>query len=136
MRKPWASAPSSLLRPSRATHITRISSALNTGLERRFDSLSHELLEVNVLAEEGVTLDLLGAIDAQSQSRVASQETGEERASIRTNLVAETEGVGEDLGGSGERRKWARGKESAGPTRGGTAPVKRTFWYISFVFSE
>lgn len=50
-----------------------------------------------MLGEEWVTLDLLSAVDSQSQCGVASEETSEKRASVGRDLVAELEGVGQDL---------------------------------------
>jgi hypothetical protein len=54
----------SLTPPQTRTHITSIRGTLHTRLERRFNRLRHELLKVDVLGKEGVTLDLLGTVDA------------------------------------------------------------------------
>ena len=69
----------------------------NSRLERRLNLLLPQLLEIYVSGEEGVVLDLLGAIHAESPRRVTIEQSSEQRSSFGTALVREAKRVRKDL---------------------------------------
>lgn len=69
----------------------------DTRLKGRVDSLLRQLLEVDVILEEGMPLDLLRSVYAEPLRRIASEETSEDAACFRRDFWPKDEWVIEDL---------------------------------------
>jgi hypothetical protein len=76
--------------------------ARHARLERRLDLLLHERAEVDVLREERVRLDRLGALPAEPLRGVARDEPGEDRARLVREVFRERQRVLRGRGVSSE----------------------------------
>lgn len=85
------------LRREHGVEVAHVHRARNARLERRLDLLVHEFLKVDVLREERVLLDLVCAVHTQTVVRVTREQSGEDAARVRADLVAEPEGLLQDL---------------------------------------
>jgi hypothetical protein len=81
------------LRGELGVEVGDVDGARHARLERRLDLLLHERAKVDVLGEERVRLDRLGALPAQSLRGVARDEPGEDRARLVGEVLRERERV-------------------------------------------
>ena len=56
----------------------------------------NELVPVNMTSEEGMALDLFGAVDTETASRVARQQASHDTASVGGHIIWEPERVVEN----------------------------------------
>lgn len=56
-----------------------------------------ELCKVDVFGEEGMVLDILGAVDTESLARISVEQTSQKRPGFGTNAIGEAQRFGENL---------------------------------------
>ena len=71
--------------------------ASNTWLERGVDFFLLQLLEVDIIVKEGVTLDLLSTLNPKTVQGISVQESSQNSAGFRTELLSKSKRIVENL---------------------------------------
>jgi len=71
--------------------------ARNARLEWRLNLLLSQELEVNMIMEEGMSLDLFRSLHSEATSRVAIKQTRQDTHRLGTELVSKAKGIVENL---------------------------------------